>query len=113
VSGDREPSALLLEELARRIAQLVLEGLLAQLAAEAPATTPARYLTTSEAAALCHVSTRTIRNWVRDGRLARYGGAGRPLYRPDELIELLEQRGSSPQRTPPPSQPARRARRRT
>ncbi len=47
------------------------------------------YLDTDEAAELARVTPATIREWLKQGRLRRYGSGRRLLVRASEIHELL------------------------
>ena len=59
---------------------------------EIPAPTLGEYLTVSEAAARLGVSSSTLRNWDKAGKLTAYRHPlnGYRLYKEAELISLLE-----------------------
>jgi MerR family transcriptional regulator, copper efflux regulator len=56
------------------------------------------YLTVKKAASLLGVSTKTLRNWDRSGKLKprRHPVNGYRLYRSEELQALLEKAASAP-----------------
>jgi excisionase family DNA binding protein len=56
------------------------------------------YLTVKEAASLLGVSTKTLRNWDRSGKLKprRHPVNGYRLYRSEELHALLEKAAGAP-----------------
>jgi len=55
----------------------------------APAPANDEYLSTSDAAQIARVTTGTIRRWVREKTLTKYGKGARVRIRRDELEEYL------------------------
>lgn len=54
------------------------------------------YLDTDEAAELARVRPATIRAWLKQGRLQRYGSGRRLLIRASEIHELLAPESADP-----------------
>jgi excisionase family DNA binding protein len=56
------------------------------------------YLTSEQAAEICHVDPETVRRWIRSGRLPAsppVGGSGRRLVRRDVLDRFLAPQGEA------------------
>lgn len=68
---------------------------------------PSAYLDTAQAAAFASVSTKTIRRWVREGRLVEYRAGNRVRIVRADLVELLK-RGRRKVETMSPEALARR-----
>lgn len=74
------------------VARLVAE----ELAKRAAPPSPDEYLRTRDAARLASVTARTLRAWITDGRLTRYGTVREIRIRRSELEALLAERGRAP-----------------
>lgn len=48
------------------------------------------FMSVKEAAVFARVHVNTIRGWIKQAKLTRYGGPGKHLVRKDELVRLLE-----------------------
>lgn len=93
-------------ELAARIGEALLqvaEVIATVLEASRPVDGGPELLTTAEAAELARRSRETIRSWAKEGRLPEVGGAGRPLYRREDVQEAIARPPRRVAREPSPT----------
>jgi len=81
-----------LEEIAQRVAAILGER-------ERPEA-PSERLTVAQAAQMAGVAEKTVRNWLWEHKLTRFGGNRRPLVLRSELESLIDQKPARRARSP-------------
>jgi excisionase family DNA binding protein len=90
----------------RQVVREELRSFLRELRPDGNAGASPELLSVKEAAEEVGVNPATIRNWVHQGRLARYGTGRIWRVRRPELFELLRQAEAGPQSPPSPADEA-------